>query len=227
MRVLIFGTVYCDTMQKLNLMEQWVQLHGALNQSCDLLLVDSASPLKIRGLNKVLWRRFDDNIGHLARGGQDGWGRAFCEGLQYAIDKEYDYVVHIEGDSLCSLRVMKICEQMRDEGSLALSVPVVGTRHVERGWAETGLMFFDVEFLEENNLIEIYDWHDGASKKYPHTPEAVVHDILADELEMMPWNNMRDDLNVLTLENIHEFDWITHTTPTIFDAFVESVRDAT
>jgi hypothetical protein len=56
--------------------------------------------------------RFPDNIGHLARGGKDGWGRAFCKGLEMAIDGQYDYVVHIEGDSLFKRPVLPIIRQM-------------------------------------------------------------------------------------------------------------------
>jgi len=46
---------------------------------------------------------FPDNVGHLARGGRDGWGRAFSQGLLCALAGGYDYVAHIESDLLTRL----------------------------------------------------------------------------------------------------------------------------
>lgn len=220
MRVLIFGTTYCDTAEKEQLTRTWGTLHHALNPECDQLLVDSASPVPVRDDSFAVVRQLGDNIGHLSRGGQDGWGRAFCTGLHHAIDECYDYAVHIEGDSLCRLDVMKICEQMRDSGGVAWSAPVCGTRRVEKGWVETGLMFLDVEYVDESRLVGRYNWRDGASKKYPHTPEIVLHDLFGEELEMQNWSVTRDDQRTLTVDNVVQYDWITHTTPAVYSAFV-------
>jgi hypothetical protein len=128
MRVLIFGTVYCDSEAKRHLAGQWGDLHAALNRDCDLLLVDSSSPLAVHGVPTL---QLGDNIGHLGRKGRDGWGRAFCAGLQYAIDHGYDCAVHIEGDSLLRQPVRKFCEFMDEQGLRAFVCSVNGTRFQE------------------------------------------------------------------------------------------------
>lgn len=45
-RTLIFGTTYVDTPERETLTRQWLDFHGRLNPRCDLLLVDSQSPLR-------------------------------------------------------------------------------------------------------------------------------------------------------------------------------------
>lgn len=223
MRVLIFGTCYADTPEKLALLRQWDEVNGLLNKHCHILLVDSNSLGGEHSFNATVLQ-FWDNIGHLARGGQDGWGRAFCAGLQYAIEHDYDYVVHIEGDSLCKLDVMHVCQQMHKHRETALSVPVIGTLRKEKDWVETGLMFFDVEFIKQRGLIEAYNWRDGAAKNYPNTPEFVISELLGSDLRLISWKTIRDDRNQLTVDNVKEYDWITHTTPEVYDAFAKFIK---
>lgn len=222
MRVLIFGTVYADTKEKQDLAAQWASLHRAVNPACDLMLVDSASPYSVGHLVPTL--QLGNNIGHLGRSGADGWGRAFCEGLKYASENYYDYVVHVEGDSLLRVPVVKFCEFMSDNDLQTFVCAVNGTKFKEFGWVETGMMFMSVLYVQQSNFIERYNWQDGASKKYPHTPEAVVYEILEKDevLAVAPLRLMRDDRHVLTKENLGEYDWITHTTPEIFSTFVSS-----
>jgi hypothetical protein len=92
LRVLIFGTCYAPTDDKVSELRRWIAVNARLNPvGCDLLLVDSNSLEEDhdRALNPLVGIvRFPDNIGHLARGGRDGWGRAFCFGLQYALERE-------------------------------------------------------------------------------------------------------------------------------------------
>lgn len=224
MRILMFGTVYCDTEEKLRLARQWMQLHGRLNPGCDLVLVDSASPLRVRGDLHARVMQLGDNIGHLTKCDRDGWGRAFCAGLQYAVDKDYDYAVHVEGDSLLRLPVTPFCEFMREQELRSFVCGVNGTKFREFAWVETGVMLLSVPYVRDSNFIERYDWPDGKSKKYPHTPEAVIYEMLTrdDALSVAPIRVMRDDRHVLTVDNVGEYDWISHTTPEIYSTFVTS-----
>ena len=222
MRILMFGTCYVDDAVKLQEIVNWRTLHAALNPQCDLLLVDSASPLSdcFDFNNKVL--QLGDNIGHLARNGRDGWGRAFCAGLQYAIDHDYDCVVHVEGDSLLRLPVTGFCEDMRACKLLALVCGVNGTKFREFAWVETGVMFLSVPYVRDSKFIERYDWPDGESKRYPRTPEAVVYHMLVQDgaLNVAAVRTMRDDKKVLAVDNAMNYDWISHATPEVYDAFV-------
>lgn len=222
MKVLIFGTVYCDTEEKRRLATQWNVLHKALNPDCDLLLVDSNSPLAIHDTPTL---QLGNNIGHLARKGEDGWGRALCAGLHYAIEHDYDYVVHIEGDSLFRHPVIKFCEFMEKQDLPTFVCGVCGTKFKEFAWVETGIMFFSVGYIEDSNFIERYNWRDGKSKRYPHTPEAVIYEMLKhdDTLNIVPINTMRDDQNILSVDNVGEYDWISHTTPDIYSTFVTNL----
>lgn len=219
--ILIFGTVYCDIEAKRTLAKQWGTLHKAMNPYCDLLLVDSNSPLAIPDVPLL---QLGNNIGHLGRKGKDGWGRAFCAGLQYAIDHGYDYAVHIEGDSLFKRPVVDFCEFIKENDLDAFVCGVNGTRYKEFAWVETGIMFFSTDYILNSRFVERYNWQDGKSKQYPHTPEAVIYELLdADNaLNMVPITVMRDDKNVLTKDNVRKFDWITHAKPEIYETFVTS-----
>lgn len=221
MRILIFGTIYVDTPEKHRLAGQWVRLHSLLNPDCDLLLVDSASPMPLDfDAPRLHIMQLGDNIGHLARGGRDGWGRAFCAGLRCGMDEEYDYVVHIEGDSLCRLDVVDVCESMTLHYENVLSVPVRGTKRDEVNWTETGLMFFDAQWLKDSAFVDAYNWPDGANKRYPHTPEAVIQEILGDDLNFETWRVIRDDKQILVHDDVRMYDWITHATPEACDDFI-------
>ncbi len=226
MKVLIFGTLYSDTQDKAELASLWRELHKDMNPHCDLMLVDSASPMIPRNVCAPELYQLGDNIGHLARKGQDGWGRAFCAGLQYAADHGYDYVVHIEGDSLFRLPVSRFCHFMCEQDFKAFVCGVNGTKFKEFAWVETGIMFLSVPYVRESNFIERYNWQDGAAKRYPNTPEAVIHRMLAEDsaLNVAPIKTMRDDKNLLTVDNVGDYDWISHTTPSIYSTFVTGAR---
>lgn len=219
---LIFATTYADTPERRRLTELWVEVHRAINPDCDFLIVDSKSPRELQSVaefanydpqqrSNMMFYSFPENIGHLSRnGGRDGWGRAFCFGLQAAIDCGYEYVVHIEGDSLFRLPITPIVRYMRDSSIDSISVPVKGTRRDEVGWVETGLMFFRTQYVEESGFIKKYDWPNA---QYRQTPEWVIHNMLAGHLQMMPWKALRGDKNQITKDNVLELnlDWVTHS----------------
>jgi SAM-dependent methyltransferase len=226
LRVLIFATTYIDTPERLRLTEQWVDLHKRLNPGCDFLLIDSKSPLDPSRLDCEVWS-FPDNIGHLSRNGpdgpnskgRDGWGRAFCQGLSEACWRGYDYAVHIEGDSLFRLPVMDIVRQMKRDGIKVASVPVEGTKRKEVRWVETGLMFFECNYVRASDFTKRYDWPNRTTSP---TPERVIYDMLGADLRMMPWKAERGDKSQITVENVTRLDWVTHChdRPEIYDRFV-------
>ena len=230
MRVLIFGTCYAAKPEQFQLVQQWMHLHRDINPGVDLLLVDSSCPYHaaiedlVVSADGIQMINFPNNIGHLGRSGRDGWGRAFCEGLIWAVHQGYDYAVHIEGDSLFRHPVIKFCEFMQKHDLRSFVCGVNGTKFKEFEWVETGIMFLQVAYMRDSNFVERYDWQDGASKKYPHTPEAVIYEMLAEDgaLSVVPIKVMRDDRRVLTKDNVGGYDWITHTTPEIFATFVSN-----
>ncbi len=228
MRVLIFGTTYVEKRREdERQFNRWVRLHRAVNPSADMKVIDSKSPAlwdpdgerspSHRMLPLVSVWSFPDNIGHLSRGGRDGWGRAYCKGLQVAIDGGYDYVAHIEGDSLLRPPVMPIVEQMARDDIKVASVPI-GYGEAQRStWVETGLMFFSVDYLKRSDFIAGYDWPNRTARPQP---EIVIRKMLGDDLVMMPWKAERSDKGEITVGNVDQFDWITHCAPEVYDAFV-------
>jgi SAM-dependent methyltransferase len=202
-----------------------------LNPDCDILLVDSASPYFLGDNFKlppqVKYWSFPDNVGHLSRRGRDGWGRAFCKGLQFAIDGGYDYAVHIEGDSLLRLPVMPIAEQMRAGKIKVASTEVGGMRNAHlRQWVETGLMAFDVGYVRDSGFIRKYDWE---HRQAAPTPENVIWRILGKDLTLMPWRTQRGDKRQITAQTVAEYDWITHCWgfDDVYAAFAASVMPRT
>lgn len=222
MRCLIFGTCYVDNEAKSDLLWHWIHINEEVNIDCDLLVVDSSSPHPLPSELNVL--QLSDNIGHLARSGRDGWGRAFCAGLDYAVTHDYTYVAHVECDSLFRLPVRPVFHQMREEQAHVASVPVRGTRRLEVDWVETGLMMFNVDYVRRHELTKRYDWRNVNTKnKYPHLPEWYVHQMVRHHLRYMPWSAERGDLKQITVDNVGNYDWITHVSPEVADAFAKSV----
>jgi hypothetical protein len=227
---LLFGTFYVDSPDRSNLTDLWMKLHLALNaRDCDFLAVDSQSPIKKfedwhpydGKRHRRMYFNFEDNIGHLSRRnvtqGRDGWGRAFCKGLEIATELHYEYVAHIEGDSLFRLRVSDIVQHMKSEGVDCASTCVRGMRHkeVEDQWIETGLMFFSTDYLTRSDFVRRYDW---PNRRVAPTPERYIRleilnrDLSGKQLWIASWKALRADKNTITKDNILELnlDWVTH-----------------
>ena len=218
-RCLIFATTYVDSGDREILTRQWLDLHTALNPECDFLLVDSASPLPVLPLE---WRQrfrdapqqfrlydFGDNIGHLSRKGRDGWGRAFCYGLDYAVEHGYEHVLHIEGDSLLRVPAREIIAKLTKAKKGVASITVRGTHRDIPGWVETGLMAFSADYLKKSEFTKAYDW---PVREVRPTPEFVVFRLVAANMLMLDLNGLRADKNQISAANIRQLDldWVTH-----------------
>src|SRR5262252_337681 len=222
---LLFGTFYIDSADRSNLTDLWKRLHLTLNGAdCDFLAVDSQSPLyKFREWHlydgvrhHLMYWNFPDNIGHLSRRqttqGRDGWGRAFCKGLEIACELGYEFVVHIEGDSLLRLKVGDIIKWMRQDQIECVSTPVKGilAPSAAQQWVETGLMFFSTDYLRKSDFIKRYDW---PNRKSAPTPERWIRMAILNHcqrLRLMDWRAFRADKQPITKDNIEQLnlDWV-------------------
>lgn len=228
MKTLIVATTYEKTVERAKVHDMWIQLHSKLNPDCDILVVDSCSPykpfLKERFSMDMEWfhgkryfYKFPDNIGHLewpneSPEGRDGAGRAFCYGFFYAIENNYDYVVHIEGDSLFRLKVQDVTKKMKSKNILVTGVPY---HHKNRyNLIETGLMFFSVDYLRNTNFIDRYDW-----STQEHCVEVFITCLVGPDFVKMPWNASRGDIKPINMENVLTFDWITHVPLDVYEKF--------
>lgn len=213
--LLLFGTVYCDNVERQRLTEQWIELNSALNPQAHLLLVDSASPVPLVSATredlkaKVEIINLGDNIGHLSRGGRDGWGRAFCKGLEIAVERGFATVAHVEGDSLLSVPVAPLAQQMRSARKTVASVPVKGMVRDMPGWVETGLMLFDTKWLRDTGFVRKYDW---PNRKALPTPEVIIGRLVHHNMHTLPLNAVRNDKGQFTHKTIagSGVQWLTH-----------------
>lgn len=213
MKKLLFATTYVDTVEKLKLLTMW--LDRAMLDECDIMLIDSASPLFPYVPRKVKFFSFTDNVGHLSRRGRDGWGRAFCMGLDTALEQGYDYVAHVEGDSLLLPPVAPVFAEMRTKNLDVMSTHVSS----QPSWMETGLMLFSCGWLRRIEFTKRYDWEHRA--RYPE-PERVVGDIVKGaHYASLPWRGMRDDFKELTVDNLaaRGLDWLTHAPLNVMERF--------
>jgi hypothetical protein len=215
-RTLIYGSSWIPDQPARWVLEQWVRITRKLNPGVDVLIVDSASPAFPEKSPRVV--RFDDNIGALVKGGRDGWGRAFCAGLQHAIDGGYEWAVFAECDLLLARPVTPIIDRMVQCGVKA-ACPMANPYAM----IETALTFMDVAYMQEIDFIRRYDW--GTA---PGTPlcEFRVEELLGDRFMALPLRGMRNDLGGLTPRNIRTMfsngcDYLTHCSPAVFRAMLD------
>jgi SAM-dependent methyltransferase len=225
---LIFATTYSDCRERQRLTEQWITITSRLNPWCDLLIVDSASPVPLVGEDFDMPPRveifdFGDNVGHLSRGGRDGWGRAFCKGLDMAVERDYRHVVHIEGDSLLRVPVSVLTDELDATGKGVGTLIVKGMHREFSNWAETGLMVFTTDYLKKSRFTEVYNW---PTRGVRPTPEMVVHEMIGMQLHRLKISGLRGDRNQINHDNIISLnlDWVTHCHNDIwvYDRFMEA-----
>jgi hypothetical protein len=165
-------------------------------------VIDSCSPNFKQHFSGEKWISFKDNIGHLSITGKDGWGRAFCHGVDLAIKNKFDYVVHIEGDLLFSGDVIDICLSMKK-----LGLEVLAPRSQMWNWLETGLLFMNVNFMQSINFSKRYNW---PTRKKGDGPELIVEKIIGKEnIAYSRWIGDRDDMDHVDPE---KSIYITHCT---------------
>lgn len=241
MKILIFGTMFVSDPEKARLLDMWAELMHRKNPECHWLLVDAPSPPEwLEGSHALkdcarfqsdqdelfdhrLTHRhtlvsFAHNVGHLGGGGRDGWGRAFCQGLHLAITNGYDYAVHIESDLLCRLKVREICAMMERH-----SLAVLATLARSYGFLETGVMFMNAAAMRDMSFIARYDWKNRTPWPYP---EIIIEAILGDNAFYKNWRGFRDDFSAGKVEEAGSLDFVTHSRPLLYEAFMAADRVA-
>lgn len=221
-RTLIFATSYVKDFTRRDVVKLWAKVTAKLNPDHDMLLIDSASPVDPREflgwsdydsdkpINRVVYR-FDDNIGHLSANGRDGWGRAFCKGVQIAIDRGYDYIAHLDSDLIFCKPVEPIIAKLHRSGvkvAMPMSYPYLFT--------ETAVLFVSVPYLKEIDFIARYDWDHPVPGRIP---ELRCEDIFGDDLFCLPLRGLRNDGNQVSWQtfdraSFYGMDFLTHSADT-------------
>lgn len=211
MKRLVFGTSYVDNIERRETIRLWAKLMSRMAEGCDVMVIDSDSPMPVEPVvspHKVF--QFGNNVGHMnINGGQDGWGRAFCKGLELAIDGGYDQVACIDTDILFALPVAPIFDRMARVG-----VEVASPMDSMYWFIESGIMFFDVPWLKATNYIGRYDWQ---NPQYGTTnPERRCELAAGDDLFTLPIRGLRNDHGNITPDKLdagffpYGFDYLTH-----------------
>lgn len=211
-KILIYGSSYITNHTERDLLVLWAKTLRAVNPGIQILLIDSASPIKPESIfpfdpsQGLMIYQFGENVGHQARGGLDGAGRAVCKGIEIAIEDGYDYAVYIEGDLLFARPIMPIIEKMRRH-----SVKFATVFDTMYRFVEGGLMFMDVAYMAETKFVERYDW----ATRRDQMPEWRHEDLIGDDMWLLPLRGLRNDYHMLTVGNIKAtfprgISYITH-----------------
>lgn len=233
LRILIYGTCCLNDATLREMLKLWAKCIETKNPDCDVVMIDAPGPY---GAEKVLknwaWvterdgdrrlstrqghealppRRevysFTENAGHLNRGGKDGAGRAFTQGMLLAIGAGYDYCVHVEGDLLMTTPIRPWVERM-DRHGIKCAAPFDSYYQ----FGEWGLSFFNVEWLRETKFVERYDWQSQAGLPIP---EVKIEQLCGDEFFTLPIRGLRNDFHQIQRSHItsafpYGIDYITH-----------------
>lgn len=219
MSTLIVGTSYVHGAAAAEVFRMWAELVRKLNQHTDVLVVDSDSPTLVTPVPDIHFAsiRFNDNIGHLANGGRDGWGRAFTKGLRLALDGYYDWVVCMDCDMLFARPVSEVINKM-----VAHGVKCAAPMAIPYQFTETALSFWNVDYLREIDLIGKYDWEHPPADRLP---EQRIDAICADAMFALPLRGFRNDMRVPADQLPRMFptgiDWITHAELPVLRKFLE------
>ncbi|HRJ12160.1 MAG TPA: hypothetical protein PKW15_02830, partial [Alphaproteobacteria bacterium] len=202
-----------------------IELNAYLNPELPLVVVDSASDPIWRNMIPALreieiytvkdgdalpplrpglnWIDFPENLGHPSTHGVDGWGRAFCRGIEIAIAQNYDYVVNIESDLLFRPKVMEVLQIQQQK-----QIKFMTAWERTYGFMENCICFMETRYLRDHGYIEKYGWHE--QKKGAVLPEQHMENILRDELFIKPWMGFRDDFSKVQPEHLPHLDYLTH-----------------
>lgn len=225
MRTLLAGTACFRTEDHLWLARQWLRVARILSPESDILVVETPGPLGDSW--EDIWADFPEtyyilqpsNLGHLAQGGQDGWGRDMTTALEWAMARDYDYLALIDTDFIFTKPLAPIFQHMAENSSVALADR---SRPNYPHWLE-GIHFFSVEWLRQMNFPTRYDWR--AMRPGMFAEERMERAIGLD-LEIYPLRGIRDDHHTISPETIRAAfpdgcDWLTHASREAYEALME------
>ena len=208
-KTLIAGACFVKTHQRRDITKLWAKLNAHLNPDCDILLVDSASPISPSNFldwgKHVVWHvendsdipsdarerqdysrfivRFNDDLGHRAGALRD---IPMC--LRMAVEMGYENVALIEPDLLFSQPVTPIFEKMK-KANVKAAAPL----DMAYQFVEMGLMFFDVRYLRETNFPTRCVCDETEYSKTREWPEVTYEKLLGDDLWILPLRGLRND----------------------------------
>lgn len=239
-RGLIFATTYCDTPNRLKLLDHWLALTTRLNPGYDVLIVDTptgdfdpsnsfvasialkygAATVHIPGDRSPLsLHTFADNIGHLGGGVKSG-GAPKSHGRDgWGRAFTYGLEAAIRGKYEFAVHI---------EGDSLFRLPVgpilsqMAAEKIDVASIPVRGMRHDVGGWVETGLMffrtefltrsHFLGKYDWPNRKRLPAPEVIIHKQLGPALKMMPWIGLRNDRDEVTVDNVATYglDWLTH-----------------
>lgn len=225
-KTLIFGGCCVQNEERRELVTLWARLTRHLNPDTDILLMDSEGAFDPtyfipKDLNIEIFK-YGNNPGHLSHGGGDGAGRTFCDGLEMAYERGYDYAVHLETDFLFARPIIPYVEKLARIG-----VKAACTWCMFYQFLEWGISMFNTKYMHDIDFSAKYNWQQPPNGDYNYIPEWRVERIVEDELMLLPIRGIRNSqnwVNASTLQNLFPYkpaDYITHSDMPTCKRFLE------
>ncbi len=232
MKVLLFCTCWLPDLDRVFMLQSWLRV--ARQQKADIQIIDTIGNFQpvVAGAHPGECIFVGTQIGHGSRDGdQDGWGRAFCKGIELAIEGNYDYAVHCEADMACRVDLMDVIALMEKEKK-----PIAAPWCSQVNAIETGLMFMSVPWLKENRFIERYDWPKirpemNVGDRIARQPERVIGKIAGDDYLRLNWYGGRiehdyhgESILMRSLNNRENVKYFTHVRPWAYDLYTRDSK---
>ncbi len=217
------------------MLQSWLRV--ARQQNADIRLIDTTSRFNpvLSGID-VKYEEVigvGGNVGHGSRiGDQDGWGRAFCKGVELAITGGYDYAVHVESDMACRVDCRDVIALM-EKGENPFAAPYCS--QVQN--IETGLLYMSVKRLKELDFVNRYNWPKirpemSIAERIALQPEKVIGGIFGEEWLKLHWDTRNGrmewhpDLESQLMMLIHmgQAKYFTHVRPAMYDFYTRNSK---
>lgn len=208
-RTLIAGSCHINNQHKRQLLGLWARTTAWLNPDCDILVIDSCSPIELPQMpDHTMIHRIDDDAGHAFHtSGGDGWGQAFCKAVEIAGEAKYRHVMLTECDLLFARRATPIIDAM-ETSDVLFAAPMDPTYL----FLESGLCFADVQWMKKVDFAARYDWRNFTMAELS---ERKLERVAGNRLFTLPLRGRRNDQHALTPDNLADSfpygcDYITH-----------------
>ncbi len=243
MKILYFCTCWLPDLDRVFMLQSWLRV--AAQQSAHLTIINTDAGdfgcdimnVRYGGMpSGVRVCELGNNIGHGSRiGDQDGWGRAFCKGIELAITGGYDYAVHVESDMACRVDCRDVIALMRASGKPFAAPYCSQVQNIE-----TGLIYMDVNRLQEMEFVNRYNWPKirpemSIAERIALQPEKVIGEIFGEEWLRLPlhWSQFgriefdkteESDLADVLVWNPNDAKYFTHVRPWAYDLYTRDAK---
>lgn len=212
----IFSNCFIDSAFKRALVTLWAETVIRLNPDTDLLLIDSAGPvpamevLVVFGFSEAVDAprrivRVETPADHPFA----GWRRDFLLGMRFALMREPRFIAFIESDVIFTVPVAPIFRRMTAH-NMGVAMPFDPMYQ----FFETGLAFYEGA-VARANLDRLGQALDAADWPKEMVSEIALERVLGPLLHPLALRGCRDDINRLTVANLHQcypwgLDYLTH-----------------